>query len=161
MGGSGHWRGSLLGSRGHTALLDLKPSGFSGSRVSPPSTAGAIMSPKGRLPTYLRTSFYDLERVGNVSLLGDTTQLLAKCGNPWGVVAVVVGVCVCVCARCFHPSSQTVLFCLDLILSSFGRCSSGLRIPFFYVPGIPLSDKFLGIPWWSRKNPLSNAGDPV
>ena len=55
------------------------------------------MSPKGRLPTYLRTSFYDLERVGNVSLLGDTTQLLAKCGNPWGVVTVVVGVCVCVC----------------------------------------------------------------
>ena len=103
MGGSGHWRGSLLGSRGHTALLDLKPSGFSGSRVSPPSTAGAIMSPKGRLPTYLRTSFYDLERVGNVSLLGNTTQLLAKCGNPWGVVAVVVGVCVCVCVCALFP----------------------------------------------------------
>ena len=55
------------------------------------------MSPRGMLPTQLRTSFYSLELIVNVSLPGDTTHLLAKYGNPWGVVSLSVCVCVCVC----------------------------------------------------------------
>lgn len=94
------------------------------------------MSPKGRLPTYLRTSFYDLERVGNVSLLGDTTQLLAKCGNPWGVVVVVVGVCVCVCVVSTllpkQPYSAWTSFCRPL-----GDAPVASGYPSFMSPVFP------------------------